>query len=73
VILTELPPGLTRGLPRADQRAIRAMVGTPVRLSGYDDIGRAELEFADARGDRHFIYVHVKYVRPARARPARRP
>jgi len=66
VILTELPRGLTSGLPRTDRQAIRAIVGMPVRLVEYDDSGRAELQFVDRRGIIHFVYVHPKYVRPVR-------
>jgi hypothetical protein len=47
VVLVKIPPGLLDGLPTEDQRAIRAIVGTPVMLVAYDDRGRAELHFAD--------------------------
>jgi hypothetical protein len=57
VILTEAPLGLLNGLPVEDRRAITDIVGKRVRLSGYDDEGRAELEFTDRAGGIHFIYV----------------
>jgi hypothetical protein len=47
VVLVAIPPGLLDGLPDEDQRAITAIVGKPVKFCGYDDIGRAELEFDD--------------------------
>jgi len=47
VILVGIPPGLLDGLPDDDQRAITAIVGKPIKFLGYDDIGRAELEFDD--------------------------
>ncbi len=47
VIFLALPRGLLDGLPEEDQRAILAMVGKPVMLVGYDEDGRAELEFDD--------------------------
>jgi hypothetical protein len=47
VVLTSLPPGLIRGLPRRDQRAIKAIVGKPVLLVEYDEDGRALLQFDD--------------------------
>ena len=46
VVLVAIPPRLLDGLPEEDQRAIRAIVGKPVTLVGYDDDGRAELHFA---------------------------
>jgi hypothetical protein len=64
VVLTELPPGLVDGSILVDQRAVRAIVGQPVVLSGYDDFGSAELQFTDSRGHIHFIYVNPSYIRP---------
>jgi hypothetical protein len=57
VVLRTLPPGLLRGLLKADQRAIEAAVGTVVVLEGFDSNGRAELEFVDAAGHIHTIWV----------------
>lgn len=65
VILTSIPPGLLDGLPLADQRAIEAIVGKPVALEDYDDVGRAELMFRDKRGDTHSIWVKPKFIRSA--------
>ena len=49
VILKRLPPGLLDGLPEEDQLAIRDIVDKPVRLVSYDEDGRAEVEFTDAK------------------------
>jgi hypothetical protein len=57
VVLTDVPPGLLDGLPEEDQKAIREVVGKPVRLNEYREDGRAELEFTDDGGGIHFIYV----------------
>jgi hypothetical protein len=70
VVLTVLPPGLLDGLPEEDQRAISAIVGRPVLLCGYDQDGRAELEFDDPFDGRpgtfehtHTIFVSPKFIR----------
>ena len=65
VVLKSVPPGLLDGLPQRDQRAISAIVGKPVRLVDYDDVGQAELKFTDTRGDIHYIYVKPEFIRPA--------
>jgi hypothetical protein len=65
VVLRELPQGLLDGLPEEDQRAISEVVGKPVRLNEYDEAGRAELEFIDAEGQIHFIYVSQEIIRIA--------
>lgn len=57
VVLREMPQGLVDGLPIKDQRAIADILGEPVRLSGYDDDGRAILEFNDRDDEVHFIFV----------------
>ena len=62
VILHALPPGLLDGLPRKDQTAIRAIIGQPVTLVGYDGI-RAELEFTGVEGERHTIWVSSDLLR----------
>jgi hypothetical protein len=69
VVLEKVPPGLLGGLPEEDQKAIAAIVGVPVRLSGFDD-GRLELEFVEENGTFHHIYVDRKYVRAIK--PAQR-
>jgi hypothetical protein len=66
VVLTELPAGLVDGLPEEEQRAITAIIGEPVLLEGFDDDGRAELQFADSEGTIHFIYVDRKLIKPAK-------
>jgi hypothetical protein len=61
VVLREIPPGLLDGLPEEDQKAISAIVGVPVKFSGYDD-GRLELEFVESNGTMHSIFVDRRYV-----------
>ena len=64
-ILTALPPGLLDDLPEEDQKAISEIVGKPIRLVGFDDIGRAELEFQEQDGTIHYIFVTREFIRPA--------
>jgi hypothetical protein len=67
VILTSIPPGLLTDLPEEDQEAIRAIVGQPVTLQGYDaewKTGEAILEFTDANGDGHTIWVKPDFIKP---------
>ena len=45
VVLVSVPPELLRGLPEEDQKAIVARVGRTALLAGYDEDGRAELEW----------------------------
>jgi hypothetical protein len=59
VVLVAIPPGLLDGLPDEDQRAIVAIVGKPIQFVGYDDIGRAELEFDDPFDPRTERYSHT--------------
>jgi hypothetical protein len=63
VVLERLPPGLLNGLPEEDQIAISEMVEKPVLLAGYDDVGRAELEFSDRNGHSHSIFVDPSFIR----------
>jgi hypothetical protein len=65
VVLTEAPPGLLEGLPKGDQRAISEAVGKPIRLIGFDDDGRAELELRDSDGIIHFVFVNPNVIRAA--------
>jgi hypothetical protein len=65
VILTQLPLGLAEGLPIEDQRAIYAAVGKRALLNGYDDSGKAELEFRDKNGVIHYIYVSPDVIKCA--------
>lgn len=63
VVLLAIPLGLLDELPDEDQRAINAIVGKPVRFCGYDDIGRAELEFDDPFNDSsHTIWVKPEFI-----------
>ena len=62
VVLKEMPHGLVDGLPTEDKVAIAAIIGKPVRLSRYDESGRAVLEFTDNDGWLHFIYVRPEAI-----------
>lgn len=65
VVLDSVPPGLCDDLPLPDKRAITAIVGKPVILVQYDDLGRAELEFTDENGVIHYVYVKPEFIRGA--------
>jgi hypothetical protein len=64
VILNALPAGFVDDLPEEDQRAISAVVGTAILLVGFDDIGRAELEFQEQDGTYHTIFVAREFIQP---------
>jgi hypothetical protein len=66
VVLTEVPHGLLDHLPQADKQAISEAVGKLIALNGYDDDGRAELQFTDDSGVIHFIYVKPDVIRAAK-------
>ena len=38
-------------------------MGKPIRLSGYDEDGRAELEFREKNGTYHTIWVDSKFIK----------
>jgi uncharacterized damage-inducible protein DinB len=67
VLLTGLPAGFLDDLPTEDQRAISAMVGKPIVLRGYEQNGRAELEFEEPSTS-HVIFLNPKFIRPTRDR-----
>lgn len=56
-ILKKVPEHLLKGLPQEDQDAIEAAVGGLVMVLGEDETGRAEIEFRDAAGDLHTIWI----------------
>ena len=64
VVLLEIPPGFLTDLPIEDQNAIEVAARQPLTFIGYDDDGRADLEFTDSTGVIHFIYVDQVYVQP---------
>ena len=66
VVLREVPPGLLDDLPEDDQVAINEVVGKPIQLNEYDDLGNAELEFIDRNGDLHKIWVKPDFIRAER-------
>jgi hypothetical protein len=55
------------GLHDEDQRAIIAMVGKPLELVGYDDQGRAELQFPDPfdTQTQEYSHTHSIWVEPS--------
>ena len=63
VVLTGLPAGFLDDLPDEDQLAISQMVGKRIQLNGYDEDGRAELEFRDSDGNLHTIWVKRTFVK----------
>jgi hypothetical protein len=65
VVLVELPQGFLDDLPLEDQQAINEVVGKPILLKEYDDLGRAELAFRERDGMLHYIYVDPKFIRVA--------
>jgi hypothetical protein len=67
VVVTALPAGFLDDLPNEDQQAISAVIGRPILLKEYDDVGRAELEFTDDNGVIHFIYVNPSLIRHLKA------
>lgn len=60
--------GLLRGLPRSDRQAILSAVGGVYRIQGFNVVGYAELEFSDAQGTMHFVWVEPENLRLVRAR-----
>ena len=62
VVLAKLPPGFLDDLPAEDQRAISEVVGKPILLNGYEDDGRAELQFTDQLGVIHFVYIRPELL-----------
>jgi hypothetical protein len=63
VILISGIPELISGLPMEDRNAIVDAAKSPILLVGYDDDGRAELNFRDTSGAEHFIYVQPSQIR----------
>jgi hypothetical protein len=66
VVVKGVPPGLLEGLPGDDQTAISEIIGKPVLLVGYDDSGKAELQFTERDGATHSIWVNASFLRLAK-------
>jgi uncharacterized damage-inducible protein DinB len=64
-LLTGLPAGFLDDLPTEDQRAISGVAGKSIVLRGYEQGGRAALEF-DEPGTSHVIFVDPKFIRPTK-------
>jgi hypothetical protein len=59
VSLVRVPPELLDGLPAEDQIAINSQVGKTLVIFGFDDHGLAEIEFLDAEGNPHTIWIET--------------
>ncbi len=64
--MTGLPSGFLDDLPAEDQLAISSAVGKLIILKGYDEDGRAELEFEEKDGTTHLIFVNPVFVKSTR-------
>ena len=53
---------LLRGLPLSDQLAIQDQVNKTMAIQSFNEHGHIELEFTDANGDMHFIWVEPNDV-----------
>ncbi|MDH4982593.1 hypothetical protein [Hyphomicrobium sp. D-2] len=63
VVLSEVPPELISGLPDEDVAAIAAQIGSKMKVSGFDELGNVELEFASSADTFHTIFVTAKSLR----------
>lgn len=63
VILIGLPSFLINDLPDEDVRAIKARVGRPHEVVGFNEIGWIELEFCDDGGTLRTIWVEGEHLR----------
>lgn len=62
VKLLNASEGLLRGLPSTDQSAIQDQVNKTMTIQSFNEYDHIELEFTDANGDMHFIWVEPKDV-----------
>ena len=62
VLLVGLPPGFIDDLPHEDQQVLLDAVGKSAIFEWLREGGRAELEFSDGQGVRHFIYVDRQFI-----------
>jgi hypothetical protein len=62
-ILVYAPQALLAGLSDYDKETIRSLVGLPITFNGFDADGRAEIEFQDAEGWDHTLWVEADAVR----------
>jgi hypothetical protein len=63
VLLAGVPEGLIDDLPPEDQHALVMAVGTYVVFVGWDEGGRAEVQFEDSERGIHFLYVAAHFVK----------
>ena len=64
VTLKASPLRFADDLPYEDQRALREVVGKRIIFNGYDEEGRAELEFTDGNGVNRTIWLDPKFIEP---------
>jgi hypothetical protein len=62
-VLIRIPPGMLNDLPDEDHKAISEIVGKPILLREYDEVGRAVLEFSESNGTFHSIYAAPEFIR----------
>ncbi len=63
VVILSVPQTLLSGLPKEDQKAICSVIGKPVTFAGMS-YGQAEVEFRDADGDDHTIWIDADQIKP---------
>lgn len=69
VVIVTTPEQLLEGLPDEDQTAILAQVGQTLKVSGFDEYGYAEIEFVDAKGIAHTIWIEPRCLLKQGPRP----
>jgi hypothetical protein len=65
VVLRDVPDQLLDGLPEEEQKAIRAQKNRTLKVVAFDESGYAELEFTDAGGMLHTIWVEPRCLEKA--------
>jgi hypothetical protein len=61
-ILKALPTGFVDDFPDEDRLALTAEIAKRVQLNGYDEDGRAELEFVAGDETVHFVFVTPEHL-----------
>ncbi|MHB8624420.1 MAG: hypothetical protein ACYC9J_15315 [Sulfuricaulis sp.] len=62
-VLEKVSEKLLSGLPTEDQIAIKAQAGKLQTISSFDEHGYAEIEFVDAKGTLHTIWIEPACLR----------
>ena len=63
VTVKRVPESLLRGLPLSDQRAINNCLDRSFEISGFNDQGEAEIEFADGENEFHTIWIETSCLK----------